>query len=586
MGSVVYQYGAPPLPFGAIDHVVPFAFPLYEGVDPLDLGAHEGRGLLLVASPFDPLIVTVTPGPPYPFGAVDAPTALVFATQGGTSTLYPATTHGRSTAPDDTPASTWVPGKLTGEVNIDLSLISGADPTRPGDGTAGVLELLDPDGELDGLLDKVWDGAAIELRRGDPQAAFYTWTPVAKLTASGLLAGLRNKELRLRDLGWKLATAELHGQRYGGTGGLDGDANVAVGRLKPYAAGHVFNITPVPINAALLIWQVSFSSVSAISAVRDGGVALSAGADYPTYAGLAAATVAGGAYATCRALGLLRLGSSPARDVTADVQGDADIYESQAGPKTRGRIVRRIATALGTVRFSDSEQIDFSAFQQFESRQPGPVGWYWDGSQSVTKADALNEVLAGCLGYWLVRPNGQLSIGQVEDPGDGGPTLLLSWPAPDAGESRLGEPQMTDDLPPRRATFIGWRRNYTIQARSVLAGSVTDADAQLYSQPSRYAAIEDVWLANNYPSSPAVILAGGYRDEADAAAEAVRQARLLSVPRRRWTVPVASMDPLADVVGQKARFDNLGRLGWGASKSLLVCGFGAAGGSVNLQLWG
>ncbi len=80
------------------------------------------------------------------------------------------------------------------------------------------------------------------------------------------------------------------------------------------------------------------------------------------------------------------------------------------------------------------------------------------------KAQAIDEVLAGCVSYWLVRPNGQLAIGLVEDPAAANPTLILTFPARGAGKgSRFGEPEIIDELPPRRSTLIGWRRNYTVQ---------------------------------------------------------------------------------------------------------------------------
>lgn len=557
MAGVVYQYGGPPFSFGSVDAVIPFAFPISEGVDPANLDAHEGRGLLLVASPYN--------------SATDS-----------SPTIYPAATHGRSTLPTDTPASTWVPARLKGEINLGVELFSGADPTQKGSQGVGSLELIDPEGELDGLLSLGWDGASIELRRGDPAAPYSTWTSVAKLTAAGMLGGLQEKELRLRDITWKLVTTELHGQRYAGTGGIEGDAPLA-GRPKPYCAGYVRNITPAPITAAKLIYQVSWSSVAAITAVYDGRAALAFAANYGSYAALEAAVIPGGQYATCLAKGLFRLGASPVRDITADVTGDADVINGTPGPTTRAAIVRRIATGIGTVTLSDSEQIDFVSFGVFESQQPAPVGWYWD--QPGSKADAIDEVLAGCLGYWIVRPNGRLCIGLVDDPTALSPSLLLSYPAIGAGEIRLGEPQMTDWLSPRRGTHIGWGRNYTIQSRSVLAGAVSDADAQVYAKDTRYASVESATIAAKYPSSPTVYLMGNYRDEADALAEATRQQNLFSVARTRWSVPV-TMDPLADVVTQVARFDNLNRLGWGDSKSFLICGLDAAGPSVELKLWG
>lgn len=585
MGAVVYQRGTPVPPFGAIDAGEVGVFPLYEGVDPADLGAHEGRGLLLVATPFDPAAVVTTPGP-LPFGTAEGAAAYTFDSSGAQTTIYPAATDGASTAADDVPASTYVPAKFTGAATHAQSLFGGANPLEPGSGTVGELEIVDPAGNdnRDDLLALGWEGAAIELRRGVPGTPYRTWGTIAKLTAAGLVGDLRSKRLRLRDLSWMLEAAELHGERYGGTGGTDGDASLA-GRLKPYAAGYVFNITPVMINAVALIGQVSRSSVAAISAAYDGRVPLALGADYASYADLAAATVAPGTYATCLAQGLYRLGAAPVYGITCDVVGDADVFGGLGAPTTRGRIVRRIATALGAVRFSDSEQIDFAAFQDFENKQPAPCGWYWDGSAETSKAAAIAEVMAGVCGWWLVRPNGQLSIGQAEDPALYGPTLILAYPGADSGECRLGEPVITDTLAPRRATFIGFQRNYTVQAQNQLAGSVSQVDALLYSQPSRYAGGTDLWRANNYPTSAAVYLLANYRDEVDARAEYERQQLLFSVARNRYAVPI-TMDPHADVVGQRAQIANLNRLGWGASKALLACGIEAAGDTVQLHLWG
>lgn len=584
MGSVVYQRGTPVPPFGAVDAGEVGVFPIYEGVDPADLGAHEDKGLLLVATPFDPSAVVTTPGP-LPFGTAEGAAAYTFDTTGALATIYPAATHGTSTAADDIPAEIYVPGKFTGAATHALSLFGGADPLQAGTGTVGELEIVDPEGEdnLDTLLDLGWEGAAIELRRGVPGTPYRTWGTIARLTAAGLVGDIQSKRLRLRDLSWLLQAAELHGDRYGGTGGADGDATLA-GILKPYAVGYVFNLTPVMINATALIGQVSRSSVAAISAIYDGRAPLTPGADYPTYPALAAAAAAPGSYATCLAQGLYRLGSTPVYGITCDVVGDADTIGSLPGPTSRGRIVRRIATGLGTVRFSDSEQIDCTAFQDFENKQPAPVGFYWDGRSEISKAAAIAEVMAGVCGWWLVRPNGQLSIGQAEDPAYGA-TLTLSYPGTESGECRLGEPVITDTLAPRRATFIGFQRNYTIQQQNQLAGSVSQVDALLYSQPTRYVGGTDLWRANSYPTSQAVYLLANYRDEADARAEYERQQLLFSVARTRYAVPVA-MDPHADVVGQRAQIANLNRLGWGASKALLACGIEVAGNAVTLHFWG
>lgn len=584
MSEIVYQYGGPPIPFGVIDADEVGTFPVYEGTDPANLGAHAGKALLIVAAPFDPTVTVATPAP-LPFGTPESSTtAHAFDTVGVASTIYPAATHGKSTAPSDTPASTYVPGKFTGEVQSQISLFGGADPASKGGASFGELVLTDPEGELDSLLSLGWDGFSLELRRGEPGAAFSTFETVAKVTAAGMVGDVREKRLRLRPSSWLLDTAELHGQRYAGTGGIEGPSTLA-GRLKPYAVGHVFNITPVLVNTTGLIFQVSFSSVGQISAVRDGGAALSFAADYATYDLLAAATVPAGQYATCLAYGLLRLGSTPVYQVTVDARGDNDTLNSIAGPTTRGGIVRRIATGLGTVRLSDSEQIDFASFVAFENAQSAAVGWYWDGSRAVTKAAAFDTVLAGCLGWWMVRPNGQLSIGQIEAPESRSPLFSLAYPAAGAEETRLGDLAIVDTIPPRRATFIGYKFNHTLQSQDQLAASVSQADALIYSQPTRYAAYANLYLANNYPTSPAVYINGGFRDAADAEAEAQRQGQIFETIRRRYAVAVEA-DPFADVVGKRIQITNLNRLEFGSAKTLLQCGAAVAGKSVQWHFWG
>src|SRR4051812_4529402 len=110
MGTVVYQRGTPGTPFGAVDAGEVGVFPIYEGIDPTDLGAHEGMGLLLVATPFDPTVVVTTPGP-LPFGTAEGALANTFDVTGSLTTIYPAATHGASTAADDVPAEVYVPGK-------------------------------------------------------------------------------------------------------------------------------------------------------------------------------------------------------------------------------------------------------------------------------------------------------------------------------------------------------------------------------------------------------------------------------------------------------------------------------------------
>lgn len=589
MAEIYYLRTAPPYPFGAAPRDIPRAFLLYTGVDPLNLGVHEHKGYLLAATPFDAALTLDLPAPPYPFGSSARRAPRIARSQGRAATIYPAATGNaaRSSANTDTPAATWVPGKLSGAFNYEISLFLGADPAGGGQATVGVLELLDPDGELDGLRTLGWDGAPIELKRGDPEAAFSSFTTVAKLSAAGLRYNVRKKEILLRDLGWRLAQGELHGLRYGGTGGADGDASLA-GRIKPYAIGQVFNISPVLIAAASLIYQVSCSSVLAIDAVRDGGQTLTADADYATYDLLLAAPVASGHYATCKALGLFKIGAAPVYICTADVRGDNDTMIGITYPHTRAHIARRIATGRGTIRLRDPLEIDGTAFEYLEQRQTATLGYFWD--QEITKAEALAEVMAGCLGWSTMRLNGTLAIGALEDPANVAPLFSLSYPA-DAGdvESRLDEPAMTDYKPPRRSTLMGWSRNYTVMSADQIAGAILSGQpttAAIYQRDSRFTVSGDLWVEGAFPSSPVVTVAGGFAYESDAQLEGDRLRRLLRTRREVFEIP-AVIDPFSDVAGRVINVANAQRLGLDTSRNLFCFGIAVNGNAKPiLKLWG
>ncbi len=585
MGDLVHISGAPPFPFGSIARHGRGKFVLYRGVDPLNLGSHEGQAYLLEMAPFDAGIVQSFAGPPWPFGSIPRRVPRHWTNTGQAVTIYPACTGNaaRSTASDDVPADTVVPGKLSGLFNYEIALWSGSDPTSGGQATVGILELIDPDGGLDDLRTLGWDGAPVVLRRGDPQSYFSTFTVFARLSAAGLRSNLRRKEILLRDQAWALQQAELHGQRYLGTGGIEGPTELK-GQIKPIGLGPVFNATPKLINVAKLIYQVSFTSILAVDAVKDGGSGLAADTDYPTYAALEAATVAAGDYATCLAQGLVRLGAIPVSVCTVDFRGDNDALAGGAYPHTRGQIVRRIACGRGAVRLSDPTDIDTASFEALETWQPATLGYYWD--KEITKAAAIAEVMAGCAGWWTVRLDGKLAAGQIEDPALAVPDFSLSYPAEETtAEVRVDEPAMTDYKPPRRTTIMGWRRNYTPLEDNQILGAA-QADTAILKAESSYVTAEDSWVAAAFPTSGVVTVQGGFTAEADAERECNRQSRLFRTVRETYDIP-AVIDPFADVVARVVNVENGGRIGLGAARKLFIYGIAVnANAKPILRGWG
>lgn len=523
--------------------IIGFAVPL----PPFD--RHLGKDLLLISQPYEAL-------------EIDA----------ARKTLYVAATTGRSTANDDVPPAQYVPGRLK-PFNFGARLFEGADPLqRPGT-NEGVLSMIDPDDELQSLTQEIWDGTPLTLKRGPRTAPFKTYALIGRYRGAGLMHDLDQKQIKLRDNAWALS-GQLHGETYAGTGGVEGDADVT-GRLKPWALGYCFNVEPVLLSPSDQIFQWSLSSSQEMSAFRHGGVNIPSSGDYETYEALAGATIPSGWCATCLALSLVRPNIALEFGVRVDVVGDADTVNGHTAPLTRASIIRRIATSRGANSLDDATEIDFHTFDRFEEEHPAPVGWYFDGTP-ISKADAINRCLAGVLGWWRVKPNGRMAIGWIIAPELAPPVVVISSPTSD-----VGKPRMIATAPPRRGTRITWRWNYApVADRAALAGVVTDADAAIYIQPASYGQRLSSTIAYLWPTAPLVTIdQAGFRDEADASAEANRQQDIFAVERKRWARDL-QIDPFIDLLGVAFQFDDDPLIAGGSSVQICVA-VEALGASIN-----
>lgn len=145
---------------------------------------------------------------------------------------------------------------------------------------------------------------------------------------------------------------------FAGTGGAEGAQEIE-GQAKPLVLGNTRFAPGTLIDAVNNVWMVSgHGEVQAINKAYDRVVALSGPtADYASYAALVAASIPNGAFATCRALGLVRTGAPADGQVSFDVSGD----KAGAGGYVRrpGALIRRIAElAGGTVNLASLTALD------------------------------------------------------------------------------------------------------------------------------------------------------------------------------------------------------------------------------------
>lgn len=580
--------------------------------------------LAIIARPYDANLETLLIGPPYPLGVEPLGPDLNFSIFGGEVARYLAEgtyiTEPGDTVPGETfpldvtiyappvplgmaplgpalsygahfPAALFPSAeaaeniyfepRLKQSLNFEVRLWEGDEPagrSRPG---VGVIEIANPPegpdgvGDYDADMRKGWDGRRLRVYEGDKALPFSTWQLRAILLGEsvewtqGLLTlGIKDPQARL--------DRPLQHLLYAGTGSGEGGADIK-GRPKPVCLGWCENVPAVLVDNVHLVYQVSFRGVENIAAVRDKGVILTAGTNRADFAALIGAIVAPGAYDTCLALGLFRLGASPAGKVTADVAGDTGMSGGDYVETTAG-LVRRIATQLlDDDSFDDPGEIDSDAFTLLEAQQPATVGYFT--AEPVTAAAVLDALMLAIGSVWGVSLQGQLTVSRLQVP--------AGTPADTLANRDLGATLRRQGPIPSWRRRIGWRPMFAVQSADELADSVSDSNRALYSEPYRYAVAETVLARTTHKRAREVTVPGFFAAEADAATEAARQQEMFGAQRSIYTVPV-NRGPFDNQLGSVIALENLGRFGIADAQAFRLIGLAVdrARGSVVYELWG
>jgi len=140
-------------------------------------------------------------------------------------------------------------------------------------------------------------------------------------------------------------------ETYAGTGGVEGPDELE-GSVKPLLLGSPRFAPGVLVDAVDNVYQLSaYGTIQAVEAVYDRLSSLGpSSGDHASLAALLAATIANGSWATCLALGLVRLGAPPDGQVSFHVSGD----KVNGWARLPGEIVARIANMAGGVVSSTS----------------------------------------------------------------------------------------------------------------------------------------------------------------------------------------------------------------------------------------
>jgi hypothetical protein len=473
------------------------------------------------------------------------------------------------TTPSESPANTYWDRRIEVPLVVSQSLFSGADIGGRSEVSIGQITLANQDGALDTLADYDWDGRLIEVRYSalaNPVLADFA--VVFSGTAERIVTG-DEIAIEVRDL-QILFDEPYQPARFAGTGGVEGPTEYK-DRRKPRVMGVVRQFTPLLLNQASLVWCYGDGPVGGPLAVLDSGVALTAGADYATYAALTGATVTAGTYATCNALGLIRLGAALSGVLTIDAEG----------AKPSGTVLKKFADiavhVIDTATTLSASDFATGTVTALNTTCPQTLGHWYDGGGDLTVRAMLDDLAQSIGAFYGFDDSRKIVLGRLDAPAVtpdfsfGERDLISLRPLP--AERRL------------KTQIVRWGRRLRPLQDEDIAGSVTGT--------ARQALIEE-WRQEKDASATIAAASLLAREEtlnsaldvgADALAEAQRRVTLYGARRAGFEAVVEF------VAGLRA----------GATVQITDPRFGLAGGKrfrvmrterlaadqeVTMELWG
>jgi hypothetical protein len=410
---------------------------------------------------------------------------------GGVEITRYLSTTGYTSEPADTPASQLYTGRITGSVSFTRRL----DLQGSGGSIAfGDIELDNEDGALDDWPNDIWAGRAITLYLGQvnwPKSSF-------ELAFAGTVDDITPKSrssmsLKLRDilgpLNSTLSTATIGGTR---------DNKNA---LRPICLGECFNVSPVLLDPTVGGGEYAVHTNSAIEGVieeRDNGIAVAS-----------TVTAAAGKFSLTNA----RYGT-----ITCDPQGAkvAGVWRNDVGGLVEWVALASVGDGNGIV----AGQIDATALTAFRAACAQPVGLYV--TDRGNRLQVMQQLAASVGATVTTTYNGKLILVRVAF---GSPVGTISTrQMVDGTFAPLSRPAI------QGAVRLAGERNWTPQT-SGLAGSLTDAQPQMFGDEYIYFTSSDATVLANYgqsatPAAVETLLIV----EADLTAESLRRLALWKVP--------------------------------------------------------
>lgn len=406
---------------------------------------------------------------------------------------------------------------------------------KSGDGFGGMssgfgpLHINNASGEYDSLLTTPLDGARVVVK--------IVWRGISYDRAitifDGLIEGKPECDGELLIVNFKDDNKRLEipaqPNVYGGTGGIDGDSN-AKGKRKPICVGTAPNVTLQLIDAVNLVYQGHDGAMTGWAHIYDTAVELTvnATADYADYATLIGASITAGRWASCNALGIIRLGARPAGTITGTASGGAVSNGLVAGSPTSGTALTDTASIVHWFITNSGANIvvDTASILAVKAAQPAPIQYFLSADDNRTLRQVIDDLMGGDKGgiggYAGFRADRTFNIGIFTLPTGAvvGDFTEKDW----YGDVKSVALPSSYAVPPKRV-FAAYSRNFTQQAE---VDATVDASTQtLRRDPYSIAVSNDTVttaaIVAAYPNATdSEVLQMWFANSADAVTEANR----------------------------------------------------------------
>lgn len=422
-------------------------------------------------------------------------------------------------SPDSSVPNKYFIPVVNNPLQFDVSIMRG-DTLGIGAVSFGAIEIRNGDGSLDYLAGLNWKGRRIVIKTARKGWEYDLFTPVFDGLINGIELADQVVTITFRDIGLRL-DLEIESPNYAGTGGIEGNANLD-GKMKPLLYGECFNIEPVLVDPVNLVYQVHAFGIEAVDAVYDAGVALTNDGDV---ADITLATPGAGEFITQLDAGLIKLGSTPAGRITANVRGD-----NEGGyVETVADITRRIVkTRIGFQSLTD-DMIEGQSFDELNDEIPGASGIYITDRGTVRQA--IDMLIPPCGAYWYFSRVGKLTCDFIAAPGTPDTTINedfidtagIDAPLPITGAWRIS---------------VAYAPVWTVQGEDEIAGAATESQRSFVGQEYRFTVYENPVRKETDPHAIERIFYTNLADKADADALLARLVQIYGVDRNIYRVPV------------------------------------------------